>query len=255
MHYRIVNANFPEIIDKIAAGVGNENVVNEKVHSFEAGWRGHFLDERLRVSVDLFYNIYLDMISVKTDLKWDDLGRPDVLNSTIEFQNEDTRIHAVGGEAELAVGPLEGWTFWTNVGLRRVTSEGDQPLPKEPLLRLNLGGRWSRGAGVPGPVADLALHFVTDYELAMALPDDTLEEPVHMPLGNNLLLIGRLGYRTSLGDAGFLEAGLVVRAPLGEDFREFGGFPVQASRYTITSADLGGEMIVRIVSFYLRGAF
>jgi hypothetical protein len=76
-----------------------------------------------------------------------------------------------------------------------------------------------------------------------------------MPLGPNLLLIGRLGYRAPLGDAGFLEAGLVVRAPLGDDFREFGGFPAQATRYTITSADIGGEMLVRIVSFYLRGAF
>ena len=42
--------------------------------------------------------------------------------------------------------------------------------------------------------------------------------------------------------------GLAFRTPIGSPFREYAGFPIGASDY-------GGEMLVRVMAFYLRGAF
>ena len=82
--------------------LGNEGLVNEKVHSFEAGWRTRLLEDRLQISVDLFFNVYQDTISFVVDIR-ERLGLPDIINSTIQYDNEDGEIYAVGGEARPSV--------------------------------------------------------------------------------------------------------------------------------------------------------
>jgi iron complex outermembrane receptor protein len=257
MHLQIERAAFPEIIEKLTTAMGNEDLVNEKVHSFEAGWRAHLVDEKLRVSVDLFYNIYEDMIYYASMLTWNDLGMPDILDSTFEFLNEDARITAVGAEAEVSFSLSESWTFWSNFGLRRVTDEEGKPLPSEPQLKINLGGCWSPGRGdnIPGPVVDLALHYVSSYKMPLMVTDETFEDPENAPLGNKLLVIGRLGYRLVAEEVASVEAGLTVRAPIGESFREYPGVPLRQSAYSVTASDFGGEKLTRLISFYLRGSF
>jgi hypothetical protein len=74
-------------------------------------------------------------------------------------------------------------------------------------------------------------------------------------VGNSLLLIGRLGYRLPVNRQGTLEIGLTLRSPLGKPFREFAGTPVPLWMQTNTRSDFGGHLLVRLVSFYLRGEF
>jgi iron complex outermembrane receptor protein len=250
-HLDIEDAAFPEVIEKLRTAVGNEELVNEKVHSFEAGWRGRFLDERLRVAVDLFYNIYKDMIYFKTEMIWE-MGRPNILDSTFQFLNQPEKIHAAGGEIEVTFAPTQSTAVWGNLGLRRVVEEDGQPVASEPIIRANLGCWWRSRLGL---VVDLAFHYVSSYEMAVVLPEEPFDVPVPVGLGNNLLVIGRVGYSLTLGTGRALEAGLTVRAPLGPPVLEFPGYPVRRSSYSVTVADFGGEMIVRLVSFYLRGSF
>jgi outer membrane receptor for ferrienterochelin and colicin len=251
-HMEIKNSPFPEIFEKLENSIGNEDLVNEKVHSFEVGWRGRFLNERLRFRVDLFYNIYQDMIYFHAKLKWDPLGFPDIPESSFQFLNEEERIHALGGEAEVIYSPGENWTFWGNAGVRRVTDEEGELVESEPALRVNLGGRWSPDLGLR---VDVALHYVSSYQVPLLLPEEPFEAPDPSPLGDSLLVVGRLGYRSRLPGGLWLEAGLTVRAPIGSRFREFPGVPVQRSSYTVTVSDFAGEMIVRLVALYLRGSF
>ena len=69
------------------------------------------------------------------------------------------------------------------------------------------------------------------------------------------MLIGRLGYRLVFSDVANLELGLTVRTPLENPFREYTGVPLSEALSTDTTADFGGEVLRRLVSFYLRGAF
>ena len=251
MHIQVDNAGFPEVEEKLRTAIGNEDLVNEKVHSFEAGWRAAFADDLLQISVDLFYNIYSDMINFTAEMQWDSMGRPDILASTFEFLNEKHEITAVGGEAEAVVRLGKGWMFWGNLGLRRVADDQGERLASEPTLRANLGCRWDPAGTF---YTDLAFHYVSEYAMPLTSPNLDFEDPQEMSLGDKLLLIGRLGYRIKTWGDRELEAGLILRAPIGGPFREYPGLSIEPTAQSVTASDFGGETLVRLVSFYLRGS-
>ncbi len=254
VHVKIFDFNpaSSEIVKKMETSLGNENLVNEEVHSIEAGWRARFLEERLQVSVDLFFNLYQDTILFKVDIR-ERMGMPDIVNSILQYENDDEEIYAIGGEAELTWRIDDSWSLWCNLGVRRVTmAESGDRVRSEPTLRANFGGRFSP---VEGLVADLALHYLSAYEPLLSDPDNILDEREPFPLGNNFLLFARLGYLFPFGSDRKMEAGLTVRAPLGLPFREYPGVSIQRTVQSVTAADFGGEKLGRWVSVYLRSTF
>jgi len=252
VHMRIENAAFPEIFDTFKEKFGNEDLVNEIVHSVEAGWRAHLLGDRLLLSVDLFYNVYLNTICFDVEIPTR-MGFPDVANADLMYENTTDTLNSLGGEAEIVWRPAEKASLWGNLSLRwvRNADTGDR-MPSEPVLRANLGGRILLQSGL---LFDLALHYVSEYKFPLVDPVDTLSPHELMPLGNEFLLIGRLGYRTALTGLDSLEAGLTIRAPLGRPFREYAGVPIALPGLDGSISDFGGELLVRLVSFYLRASF
>jgi iron complex outermembrane receptor protein len=246
------NPATPEVVDIMAEQFGNEDLVNEKVHSIEAGWRGRFLDGSLNASLDLFFNLYQDTIFFNIDVALNQFGLPDIGSSTFQFENEKADISALGGEADLVWHLDDNWTVWGNLGLRRVTDEDGEAVPSEPVLRANLGGRYLPASGIS---IDIALHYVSSYEMPLMDPENVLNTPTLFPLGNNILAIGRVGYRVALDETRSMEAGLAIRTPLGTPFREYPGVPMPAVIQIDTTSDFGGEMLPRMVSFYFRGSF
>jgi outer membrane receptor for ferrienterochelin and colicin len=256
MHMRILHYNpaMSEIVDKLATDFGNKNLTNEKVHAIEAGWRASFLDETLRTSVDLFFNVFEDLIYFRTVLV-ERMGMPDIENSIFRFLNGESNVSVIGAELELAWQPDEHWRMWTSVSLREMLEnrvDEDEFLPQEPFLRLNLGVTCDSHAGL---FADLALHYVSTYETALTDAMNPLDERVVHGQGETLLLLGRMGYRLELNPGQTAEIGLTIRSPLGVPFREYTGFPIGAFSQAVTASDYGGEMLVRVVAAYLRGSF
>jgi iron complex outermembrane receptor protein len=253
-HFRVSRYNpaFPEIVDKLKAEFGNEDLVNEKVHSFEAGWRAVFADDRLQVTVELFYNLYQDNIFFHVHMPTRMGGLPDVPNSSFQFENQKTGVSAFGGEAEVSWSASDDLNVWFNLGVRRVIDEETGEMPAtEPVLRANLGGRLDPGDGA---FTDLALHYTSPRAMELMNPEEPLESYVEFDLGHALLLIGRLGYRWVNGERE-MEAGLTMRIPLNHTFREFAGIPMPASLHARHTSDFGGERLVRLLSLYLRGSF
>jgi iron complex outermembrane receptor protein len=254
VHLRIVDYNpaTPEIVEKMKTSIGNDNLVNEKVHSVEAGWRTHLLEDNLQISVDLFFNVYQDTIYFLVDLR-ERLGFPDIYNSTVQYVNEAGDIMAFGGEAELTWRPSEEWALWGNLGLRRVSlPDSWDRSPSEPTVRVNLGGSFTPPSGL---IVDLALHYVSAYEPLLPDPINMLNERKPYPLGNCLLLFARLGYLFSVGPDWALETGLTIRTPVGLPFREYPGVAIQRTVLSLTASDFGGERLLRLVGFYLKGSF
>jgi iron complex outermembrane receptor protein len=252
LHVKIDSFNpaTPEIVEQMATQLGNEGLVNEKVHSIEAGWRAHLLDGQLQASVDLFFNIYRDTIFFLMDVPFR-LGLPDIANSTFRYETQDEDILALGGEAELTARPHPDWLFWVNLGLRRVSvDEFSEHLASEPVVRANLGGRYLPDTGL---LLDLAVHYVSEYEMPLRDPSNLLDKPKFMALGNEFLLMGRLGFQLKLDEQHKMEAGLSIRMPLGTPFREYAGVPFPEFMRSDSDADFGGELLVRRLSFYLRG--
>ncbi|MFC1654584.1 TonB-dependent receptor plug domain-containing protein [Myxococcota bacterium] len=254
MHVRIENYNpaTPEIVDLLRSQYGNEDVGNEQVHSLEAGWRGRFFDDRLQLSADLFFSRYRDTITFVINVP-ERLGLPDIASSTVQYQNQGAEVDAVGGEAEVVLRPTGNWTFWSNLGVRKVINiDTDEDMPSEPQWRINLGGRYLPASGL---LADVALHYVSTYLMPLIDPSNLLNEPRTVALGDRLLLFARLGYRIKLDQVREIESGLAVRTPLGNPFREYPGAPLPLTIQTAGRSDFGGEYLARLISFYLRGSF
>jgi outer membrane receptor protein involved in Fe transport len=254
IHAEIENFNpaTPEIVEMAKSQFGDENLINEKVHSFEAGWRARLLDNRLQVSVDLFFNLYRDTINFTIDIPYQ-MGLPNIRDSIFRFENEGVEANALGGEAELRWQLHHDFSVWCNFGLRHVvnTDNGKRML-SEPVLRMNLGGRYTPESGI---TADVAFHYVSEYEMPNIDPNNVFENPKPVDLGNEIMMIGRLGYRLLVDKEKTLEAGLDIVTPLGKPFREYPGAPIPQWSRLKSMADWGGEMFTRLLSFYLRGSF
>jgi outer membrane receptor protein involved in Fe transport len=246
------NPALPEVVDTLAREFSNADLVNEKVHSFEAGWRSRFLDGQLNLSVDLFYNIYQDTIYFYVNIPTR-IGLPDIANSEFHYENQDTDIHALGGELELSLRPRRNLVLWANLGTRVVTDRSsDERMRTEPLFRFNLGGGYRPDTGIQ---LDASIHYVSAYEMPLMDPENIFENPTFISLGNNALVIGRAGYRLSVGENKTIESGLILRTPLGIPFREYAGIPFPESLPSTSNSDFGGSMLYPWLSLYLRGSY
>jgi len=248
------NTAMPEIQEVMATQIGNENLVNEQVHTLEAGWQAHFVEDRLRVSVDLFYNRYQNIIVFWTDIAMR-LGLPDLHNSFVEYRNMDYSMTSYGAELQVVYRSAADWNCWGNLGLRDGSSESelDNQLgwPDEPAFKVNLGGGYRPESGLR---VDLAMHFSTEYRLEYLDPVNILSYYGFETMGPNLLMIGRVGYLVKLGADRKIELGLTVRTPLMESFREYPGAPMPLSLQLDDPSDFGGEKLLRLVALYLRGS-
>jgi outer membrane receptor protein involved in Fe transport len=244
------NPATPEIVDKLRESLGNEALTNEKVHSFEIGSRLHLLEDRLRLTLDLYFNIYQDNIIFNVDLT-EMMGLPNIRQSTIRYENKPDDLHALGGEFEAVYSGDPSWQLWGNLGLRRVTSaETGELEPSEPILRVNLGGRYAFDNGI---YFNLAVHYVSTYAFLLADPSNLLDERIEHQVGNSFTLVARLAYQVPMGTESLLEAGLLVRSPLGSEFREYPGMFMPQTAQRENLADWGGEILRRWVVIYLRG--
>ena len=151
--------------------------------------------------------------------------------------------------------PAKDVRLWANLGLRRVTDSSGARVESEPTLRVNLGVGYQPDRGL---AADIAVHYVSSYTVQLPAMREAFEKDmeINQTLGDDFLLIGRLGYRLRWKKGQMLEAGLTVRMPLGAPFREYAGLPIlEPDSYSVTSSDWAGEKLTRLISFYLRGSF
>jgi outer membrane receptor protein involved in Fe transport len=245
------NPSMPEIADLLANEMGNEKLDNENVHTVEAGWRAHLLEDHLELSADLFFSRFSHPIHFITEMH-ERFGAPDLRNSHIQFQNIDDDVRVYGAEAEVVYQPTQAWRVWLNLGLRKMTTtEKNHSMLDEPALKINAGARWLPGSGL---VADLAMHYTSSYQQRQMFPDNIMARSYHAHMGDQLLLVGRLGYRVDTGPVGW-EMGLTLRAPLTENRREFPGVAWPVWMQSDLTSDFGGERFERQASFDLRAAY
>jgi hypothetical protein len=85
-------------------------------------------------------------------------------------------------------------------------------------------------------------------------PNNILENRRLVELGENTLMIVRVGYRVAYSKGRTVETGLTIQAPLGGPFQEFAGAPLPPSLQVNQASDFGGEMLTRLAWFYLKGS-
>jgi outer membrane receptor for ferrienterochelin and colicin len=253
-HITSVSENIDGIQDFFRDNIGNDELGNESLTAFEIGYRGHFLDNSFVVEADIFYNRYRDTINFKIVIV-DNLGLPDLPQSTMQFTNAGREVDSVGGSLSLTYRLKETLRINANYTFRHSWFISD------PIGNLSVGA--SKGERVgwePAHLFNLSFHYLHEQGLRLGLAlhaksssQDKLQEdggildPVIKVYSPPIWFVsGFFGWRFRL-ESNWIEAGVRAYNVLNIAFRD-----TQATTRS-DGVELGGEQIGRRLFFYLRG--
>jgi outer membrane receptor for ferrienterochelin and colicin len=246
---------FPEIEDLFKNGIGNEDVNNESITSIEAGYHGRFFGNRLVLEADVFYNLYRDTINFHLEFPLNEFGLPDLSRSVAEYRNAGREVDSVGGSASVTFRMRGGWRFNANytfrhsfyvsdpkgVGATGAGKQGDR-VAWEPAHLLNLACHW---APELGPRLGITVHAASSYQ-GYVSSGGAFDARVPVPQDATISLNGFCAWRFGFGSR-WLEAGLRLFNLLNSPYYDYPG--------TINpeGIEVGGELLVRRITLYVRG--
>jgi hypothetical protein len=103
-----------------------------------------------------------------------------------------------------------------------------------------------------------SLYIFTRSEFrdkAVANPAGLLEPILKLQMENTALVLGRLGWKTSVSGGVELEAGLKLFLPIAPDAEPYFRYREKGGGFTPTGDNFGGDQLARMVSAYLEGSF
>jgi len=247
---------FEELPGFFLRSIGNEDLENESITAFEAGYRGRFLQKRLTVEADVFFNLYRDTLNFIVDMVTNNLGMPDLARSVMGYRNAGRDVNTLGGSAEVVVQPAESWRISANYTCRY--SWFVEQAVEGYGLEGDVGERvkWERAH-----LANLSVSYVPEQGLrlggsvhygsafAQMLPETGMIFDSNALIGAPAhLMIGAFAaYRQQL-QSGWLELGFKAYNLTNAGFRD------SAAVVRPDGTEHGGELIGRRMFLYLRGS-
>jgi outer membrane receptor protein involved in Fe transport len=243
--------NFREFMSRV---LGNDHLGNEQLWSFEGGYLVRLLEDRLSLSFDLYYTLYMDQVALLTDILTNSQGLPDLDNSTIQFVNIGTNIGTWGTELSARFRLSRSVSLqasWTHREVRdHDTGAAHDTSPKNLIV---LGGRFRSPVGILG---SLYLFSRSEFwDRFMTSPSGWFEPRLQIHLDDVLLVLGKIGWQWQPAPGVDLEAGIKLFLPVSPfsgslfRYRERGGV------LTSSGGNYGGDNLCRVVTGYLQGSF
>jgi outer membrane receptor protein involved in Fe transport len=242
--------SFQEFMTRV---VGNSALDNEELLSFEAGYLGRFLDGRLSLALDLYFNQSSKEVVFQSNIVPDDTGLPNLQDSNFMHFNRENPTDIIGGELSVRFSPSERISLLACWTYREVFDHHTkQTFDDSPKHLITLGGRFRFVWGLVG-----SLYLFTRSEFidrAVKNPAGIMEPMLSEHMRNQLLVLGRIGWRHVPVEGFELEAGIKVFLPVSPfsdshfQFREDGG------GIDTIGKNYGGDLLCRMVSLYLQGA-
>jgi outer membrane receptor protein involved in Fe transport len=242
---------FQEFLTRV---VGNNDVGNEELTSFEVGYLGQFLDDKLSIAVDLYCNLYRNMVEFRSNIVPDEQGLPDLDISSFQFDNVGRNLDIFGGELAVRYEVADGVRLLASWSHRqaRNSDTGDWE-SRSPKNLLTLGGRFVTSKGLLG---SLYLFSRSEFnDVGVQNPEGILAPYQRQRLGNDFLVLGKLGWKWEPGGGIEMETGVRLFLPVdpfsSPHFRYYekgGGITAKGYRY-------GGIELARMVTGYLQGSF
>jgi outer membrane receptor protein involved in Fe transport len=234
--------------------IGNEDVGNEVLTSFEAGYLGTFLNEKLSVTLDFYCNLYRSRNDFIANLIPGEQGLPDLKNSTYQYWDTGNDLDIIGSELAFRYQPIRYISLlavWTHK--EYYYHETESWGVRDPRNFITLGGRFRTGAGLLGSLFVFTRSEFSDVKVEN--PAGLLEEPLQLHVDEAMLLLGKLGWSWSPREGTELEAGVKIFQPISPfssphfRARDKGGGETPDGKY------YGAVLLGRMVSIYLQGSF
>jgi len=239
---------FQEFMTRV---LGNPDLDNEEMISVEAGYMGRFLNGELNVSLDLYYNIYSNELSLYTNVVPDETtGLPDLDNSSIQNVNNTTDMVVIGSELGVRYTPNRWISLLASWSWREVTERSSHESPKH---LITVGGRFRTDWGLIGSL--YAFSRSDFWDLYISNPAGMLEPFVVEHMQNAILLMGKVGWKWRPAHPVEMEMGVKLFLPVSPfdephfRYREKGGGVTRDGQY------FGGNLLRRMVVAYLEGSF
>jgi outer membrane receptor for ferrienterochelin and colicin len=242
--------NFQEFMSGL---VGNPDLGNTELLSFEGGYLGNFLDGKLSVALDLFYNQLRKIAGMRAEMVADEQGLPDLDKSIVTVDSiMDVDIH--GFELVVRYNPVESVALLASWAHRQVLELGTGHLSDNtPKNLVTLGGRFRTESGLVGSLYVFSRSEF--WQAGVENPKGLMAPKLKLHSDNSFLILGKLGYRWKTTGSFELEMGVKLflpfspfSGPLFKYYEEAGGISPEG-RY------FGGEQLTRMLTGYLRGSF
>ena len=244
---------FPEIEDIFKNGIGNEDINNESITTIEVGYYGRFLKNRLVVEADAFYNQYRDTINFHLDFPLNEFGLPDLSRGVAEYRNAGREVDSIGGSASITFRTRRGLRLNANYtfrhsfyvsdpkGVAGAGKKGDR-VNWEPAHLANLSCYY---APETGPRLGATLNAASDF-YGYVSAGGAFDQRVPVPQDAAIALHGFAAWRFGFG-SGWMEAGVRVFNLLNSPYYDYPG------TVNPEGIDVGGELLVRRITLYVRG--
>jgi outer membrane receptor for ferrienterochelin and colicin len=243
--------NFLEFMTRV---VGNSDLENEEMLAFEAGYLGRFLDGRLTLALDLYFNHHIREVTFDSNIVPDEHGLPDLQESSFMHFNRNKPVDIIGSELSIrfnltkTIELLATWTHREAFHHHNWTSFDDSP-----KNLMTLGGRFRTEWGLIG-----SLYFFTRSEFfdsAVKNPAGLMEPMLTQDLDNHVLVLGRIGWRRALAGNFRLETGIKLFLPISPFSRPYFRFREDGGGIDPVGKNFGGDWLCRMISLYVQGSF
>jgi outer membrane receptor protein involved in Fe transport len=234
--------------------LGYEGLENEELISFELGYLGRFLDDRLSVALDLYFNRYQNRSALDSKIEVTEQGLPDLVRSSFMYDNIGEDIDILGSELVVRYSPAPSIALLASWVHKEIyLQDAGVWDSREPRNFITLGGRFRTEMGLLG---SLYLFTRSRYkDTAVFNPGGLLEPMLEKWVDDTMLFLGKLGWRWPTAGGVELECGVKVSLPVSPfkapyfQTRDLGGGTTPDGK--IYGAHYNG----RIATAYLQGSF
>jgi len=242
--------HFQEFMARVG---GNDDLKNEELLAFEAGYLGQFLDGRFSVSLDLYYNLHYNNVMIDSKVVPDERGLPDLDASSFMFANIGADLDIIGGELSVRYNPSRHLSFLASWAHRQVYDHGSGGFTNSsPKNMLTLGGRFQTDSGLVGSL--YAFSRSEFWDCYVENPAGLLEDPLQQHLDHVVLVLGRIGWRFTLGERVQAEVGVKLFLPVSPFSAPYFRYYDIGGGETPTGIKYGGSQLARMALVYLNGS-
>jgi len=228
-------------------------VDNLELLSFEVGYLSQYLDGKLSVALDLYYNQLRNIWHLVDRIVPDAQGLPDLQNSGFMSEN-DMGLDIHGFELVVRVHPTDKISLMAAWSHKQVLTLGVGRISDlSPKNLITVGGRFRTESGLVG---SLYMFSRSEFwEEGVENPEGLLAPAGRVHMDNVILFLGKLGYRWMTREGLDFEIGAKLFLPFSPFSGEIFSYYEDAGGMSPQGVQYGGEPLRRILTGYVQGSF